>query len=124
MRQPSWKNWSPRAGSSRRSMSWHGCWHGFQGLSYEHIHMLDEIGKMAGDGLKQYEYMVAATITLVCRAAMEGGVTPAIAYAISDVYFQKLEENDDDSCLNSPWADNTALKRHFHGVKDIKWRPR
>uniref|UniRef100_A0A671DIN1 Cilia and flagella associated protein 298 n=1 Tax=Rhinolophus ferrumequinum TaxID=59479 RepID=A0A671DIN1_RHIFE len=36
---------------------------------------------------------------------------------------QKLEENDDDSCLNSPWADNTALKRHFHG-KDIKWRPR
>ncbi|MEJ1282994.1 cilia and flagella associate protein 298 [Cricetulus griseus] len=37
---------------------------------------------------------------------------------------QKLEENDDDSCLNSPWADNTALKRHFHGVKDIKWRPR
>ena len=73
-------------------MSWHGCWHGFQGLSYEHIHMLDEIGKMAGDGLKQYEYMVAATITLVCRAAMEGGVTPAIAYAISDVYFQKLEK--------------------------------
>ncbi|KAG8518533.1 Cilia- and flagella-associated protein 298 [Galemys pyrenaicus] len=39
--------------------------------------------------------------------------------------FQRLEENaDDDSCLNSPWADNTALKRHFHGVKDIKWRPR
>ncbi|XP_065732641.1 cilia- and flagella-associated protein 298 isoform X2 [Phocoena phocoena] len=37
---------------------------------------------------------------------------------------RKLEENDDDSCLNSPWADNTALKRHFHGVKDIKWRPR
>ncbi|KAK2504741.1 hypothetical protein MC885_002768 [Smutsia gigantea] len=36
----------------------------------------------------------------------------------------KLEENDDDSCLNSPWADNTALKRHFQGVKDIKWRPR
>nr|XP_012636363.1 UPF0769 protein C21orf59 homolog isoform X2 [Microcebus murinus] len=37
---------------------------------------------------------------------------------------KRLEENDDDTCLNSPWADNTALKRHFHGVKDIKWRPR
>lgn len=37
---------------------------------------------------------------------------------------KRLEENDDDACLNSPWADNTALKRHFHGVKDIKWRPR
>uniref|UniRef100_A0A8C6EI64 Uncharacterized protein n=1 Tax=Microcebus murinus TaxID=30608 RepID=A0A8C6EI64_MICMU len=37
---------------------------------------------------------------------------------------KRLEENDDDTCLNSPWADNTALKRHFHGVKDKKWRPR
>ncbi|XP_051840928.1 cilia- and flagella-associated protein 298 isoform X3 [Antechinus flavipes] len=37
---------------------------------------------------------------------------------------KKLEENDDDSCLDSTWADNTALKKHFHGVKDIKWRPR
>lgn len=37
---------------------------------------------------------------------------------------KKLEENDDDSFLDSEWADRNALKRHFHGVKDIKWRPR
>ncbi|XP_058042460.1 cilia- and flagella-associated protein 298 [Ahaetulla prasina] len=37
---------------------------------------------------------------------------------------KKLEEDDDDSCLDSEWADTHALKRHFHGVKDIKWRPR
>lgn len=37
---------------------------------------------------------------------------------------QRLEEDEDDACLNSPWADSGALKRHFHGVKDIKWRPR
>ncbi|KAG8136566.1 putative C21orf59-like protein [Naja naja] len=37
---------------------------------------------------------------------------------------KKLEENDDDSFLDSEWADSHALKRHFHGVKDIKWRPR
>ncbi|KAJ6662403.1 hypothetical protein lerEdw1_011816 [Lerista edwardsae] len=37
---------------------------------------------------------------------------------------KKLEENDDDSFLNSEWADSHALKRQFHGVKDIKWRPR
>lgn len=49
---------------------------------------------------------------------------PEVLPHVRHVYFQKLEENDDDSCLNSPWADNTALKRHFHGVKDIKWRPR
>uniref|UniRef100_A0A8D0ECC8 Cilia and flagella associated protein 298 n=1 Tax=Salvator merianae TaxID=96440 RepID=A0A8D0ECC8_SALMN len=37
---------------------------------------------------------------------------------------KKLEENDDDSFLDSEWADSHALKRHFHGVKDIKWRPK
>lgn len=37
---------------------------------------------------------------------------------------QKLEEEDDDSFLNAAWADNHALKRQFHGVKDIKWGPR
>ncbi|XP_038622147.1 cilia- and flagella-associated protein 298 [Tachyglossus aculeatus] len=37
---------------------------------------------------------------------------------------KKLEENEDDCCLDSEWADSTALKKHFHGVKDIKWRPR
>lgn len=37
---------------------------------------------------------------------------------------QKLEEEDDDSFLNAEWADNHALKRQFHGVKDIKWGPR
>ncbi|KAF2975453.1 hypothetical protein EK904_005046, partial [Melospiza melodia maxima] len=37
---------------------------------------------------------------------------------------KKLEEEDDDSFLNAEWADNHALKRQFHGVKDIKWGPR
>ncbi|PKU34398.1 hypothetical protein llap_15299 [Limosa lapponica baueri] len=37
---------------------------------------------------------------------------------------KKLEEDDDDSFLNAEWADNHALKRQFHGVKDIKWGPR
>uniref|UniRef100_A0A8C3GEK5 CF298 protein n=1 Tax=Cairina moschata TaxID=8855 RepID=A0A8C3GEK5_CAIMO len=37
---------------------------------------------------------------------------------------KKLEEDDDDSFLNAEWADSHALKRQFHGVKDIKWGPR
>ncbi|NWI87657.1 CF298 protein, partial [Pitta sordida] len=37
---------------------------------------------------------------------------------------KKLEEDDDDAFLNAEWADNHALKRQFHGVKDIKWGPR
>nr|XP_033803834.1 cilia- and flagella-associated protein 298 [Geotrypetes seraphini] len=37
---------------------------------------------------------------------------------------KKLEEDRDDSCFNSEWADSHALKRQFQGVKNIKWRPR
>ncbi|XP_064008491.1 cilia- and flagella-associated protein 298 isoform X2 [Pogoniulus pusillus] len=37
---------------------------------------------------------------------------------------KKLEDDDDDSFLNAEWADHHALKRQFHGVKDIKWGPR
>ncbi|XP_066427904.1 cilia- and flagella-associated protein 298 [Molothrus aeneus] len=37
---------------------------------------------------------------------------------------KKLDEEDDDSFLSAEWADSHALKRQFHGVKDIKWGPR
>lgn len=37
---------------------------------------------------------------------------------------KKLEEEDDDSFLAAEWADSHALKRQFHGVKDIRWGPR
>ncbi|XP_041067500.1 cilia- and flagella-associated protein 298 [Carcharodon carcharias] len=37
---------------------------------------------------------------------------------------KKLNENDDESYLDSDWSDRYALKRQFQGVKDIKWGPR
>lgn len=36
---------------------------------------------------------------------------------------KKLDKDDDDSYLNSEWADNGNLKRAFHGIKNISWRP-
>lgn len=56
------------------------------------LHLTNEIGKLAEDGLKQMEYMVAVGLTLASRAAIEGGVSPSQAYAVSDVFFQKLEK--------------------------------
>lgn len=38
--------------------------------------------------------------------------------------FKKLAEQEDDSYLNSDWADAQQLKRQFHGMNDIKWKPR
>lgn len=37
---------------------------------------------------------------------------------------KKLAESEDDSYLNSEWADNNQLRRQFQGLNDIKWRPR
>lgn len=37
---------------------------------------------------------------------------------------KKLAEQDDDSYLNSDWADAQQLKRQFHGMNNIKWKPR
>ncbi|MBN3325105.1 CF298 protein, partial [Atractosteus spatula] len=37
---------------------------------------------------------------------------------------KKLEEADDDSHLNSDWADRQALKRQFQGLANIRWAPR
>lgn len=36
---------------------------------------------------------------------------------------KKLEEADDDSYLNSEWANNNSLKRSFQGLRNIKWKP-
>ncbi|XP_018021073.1 cilia- and flagella-associated protein 298 isoform X2 [Hyalella azteca] len=36
---------------------------------------------------------------------------------------KKLDENDDDSYLDSAWADSHGLQRQFHGLENIKWRP-
>ncbi|KAF5302221.1 hypothetical protein FQA39_LY10260 [Lamprigera yunnana] len=36
---------------------------------------------------------------------------------------KKLDADDDDSYLNSDWADSGNLKRAFHGMKNISWRP-
>lgn len=46
------------------------------------------------------------------------GVTYALALRL-----QKLETDEDDSYLNSGWADPHSLKRQFHGVGDVRWRP-
>jgi hypothetical protein len=35
---------------------------------------------------------------------------------------KKLDQDDDDSHLNSPWSNNTSLKGQMHGIGDIKFR--
>ena len=37
--------------------------------------------------------------------------------------WKKLEANDEDSYLDSAWAERGQLKRQFHGLNNIKWGP-
>lgn len=52
----------------------------------------EQIGKLAKQPIKQYEYTVCTSIALATRAAIEGGVAVSTAYAISDLYLQRLEK--------------------------------
>lgn len=36
---------------------------------------------------------------------------------------KKLNEDSEDSYMDSDWADNNSLKRQFQGLNNIKWRP-
>lgn len=36
---------------------------------------------------------------------------------------KKLEQDGDDSYLNSAWADSQSLKRRFQGLSNITWKP-
>ncbi len=59
------------------------------------IFLIDKVGKMAVSSEKQMEYMTAGSIILTGRAAIDGGVPAAVAYAVSDLYFQRLEKASD-----------------------------
>lgn len=50
------------------------------------------LGKLSnGDPLRQMKNAVLAGITLFCRAAIEGGLTPEMSYTLADTYFQSAE---------------------------------
>lgn len=53
---------------------------------------IDDVGVVAVNNLKQTEYLNVALITLVTRAAIDGGLNPERAYEFGDIYLQQLEK--------------------------------
>ncbi|WP_278883876.1 AraC family transcriptional regulator [[Ruminococcus] torques] len=49
-------------------------------------------GHLCDDVLRNYKYMFVASITLVTRFAIEGGMDDEMAYNISDLYIQKMDK--------------------------------
>ncbi|WP_110291181.1 helix-turn-helix domain-containing protein [Lachnotalea glycerini] len=52
----------------------------------------ERMGRLATASRKQNEYVTVCIITLITRAAIEGGMSPSEAYNLSDLYLQKLEK--------------------------------
>ncbi|MDO4622733.1 MAG: AraC family transcriptional regulator [Eubacteriales bacterium] len=53
------------------------------------------LGRTAKKEVNHWRYAAVAAVTLCTRAAIEGGVSPASAYQMSDFYIQKLDEAKD-----------------------------
>lgn len=50
-----------------------------------------KVGRMADDNLRQLKNTAIVVVTLATRAAIKGGLTPSIAYNLSDIYIQQVE---------------------------------
>jgi AraC-like DNA-binding protein len=59
-------------------------------MAYKYIP--DRAGNIANSPLKKMEYMICTSITLISRAAIREGLDSMLAYTISDLYLQRLEQ--------------------------------
>lgn len=54
---------------------------------------VSDFGEVAVNSAKQQEYMMITAVTLMSRAAVEGGMNAEEAYTLGDVYMRKIEES-------------------------------
>lgn len=65
-------------------------------ISIDDLKLSEEmVGKMADMPLKNFEYMVCSSISIMTRAAIEGGLDSITAYSMSDIYLQRLARCND-----------------------------
>lgn len=80
-----------------------------------------ETGKMSQNELRHWEKVTVVAITLCTRAAIEGGLSPAEAYRLSDYYLQKSDHCKDIfsmiACRNQAVQD---LAEHVHRKRTKK----
>ena len=57
------------------------------------------IGRLSENDVRHWHYLTVVAITLCTRAAIEGGMSPAEAYKVSDYYIQKSETCKEVSAL-------------------------
>ena len=77
-----------------------------------------------GDPLRQVKNSIISQITLVTRAAVEGGMDAETAYSLSDFYIQKIELCQ---LIDDVYALSTEMYRTFveqvHKIRTLGYRP-
>lgn len=72
--------------------------------------MDSELGKLSTKELSHWKNVAIVAITLTTRAAIEGGISPSVAYRISDFYIQKS-----DGCKDIA----QIIKYRDHAVEEL-----
>jgi AraC-like DNA-binding protein len=58
-------------------------------------------GIIANNNLRHWKNTFIVLVALACRAAMKGGLTPSVAYQLSDIYIQQVERLSDVDAIMS-----------------------
>lgn len=86
------------------------------------VALMDTAGKMGTDMDSHWYNLAVTAITLITRSAIEGGLSPAEAYHLSDFYIQKLKYKD--SILNIQKIVNNSVMDFTDRVGKITQRKR
>lgn len=81
-------------------------------------HINGHYGILSNDNLRSIKNICIVVITLASRAAIEGGVSPEIAYSLSDSYIYKIEELTDPLTIHR--LCRSAEYEYTQMVHDIK----
>ena len=79
------------------------------------------IGMTSGSALRQAKNSVIVYISLVCRAAIEGGLSPEVAYSLGDAYIQSAEDVTSPGELGA--ISNTMYTDFIQRVHNLRVNP-
>lgn len=83
-----------------------------------HLAMDDKVGELSRSEYEHWKIMTVMSVTLCCRAAIEGGLTPTEAYGLSGYYIRKMDGCNSVEALKR-WR-NQAVRHFAQSVADMK----
>ncbi|MBN1550290.1 helix-turn-helix transcriptional regulator [bacterium] len=75
----------------------------------------EHMGRLAVNKFKHFEYMTCVAVSLYCRAAIESGMDASVAFALSDLYLQRLEK-----CRTIPEMVELSLTVQLDYAKEVR----